>query len=98
MNARGSPAVWSVALPLQVPRERDDDTPLGSLEGGTAGLRQENLPNLERVIPVSVPAWQDSRSSNDYKDKSKHMTQDRKFGLFLAKSPFSCKALKVPEP
>ena len=79
-------------LPLQVPREQDYDTPLGqlgSLEGGTAGLLQENLPNLECIVPDNVPAWQDSRSSNNYINKSKHMTQDRKFGLFLAKSPFS---------
>lgn len=40
MDARGSPAVWSVMLHSQVPREQDYDTPLGrlgSLEGGTAG-------------------------------------------------------------
>lgn len=88
MNARGSPTVWWVTLPLQVPGEQDDDTPLG----------QENLPNLECVVPDSVAAWQNSWSSDDYINKPKHMTQDRKFGFFLAKSPFSCKVLKMPEP
>lgn len=92
MDARGSPAVWSVTLHLRVPREQDYDTPLGrlgSLEGGTAGPLQENLSNLECVVPDNVPAWQDSQSRNNYINKSKHMTRARKFGLFLAKSPFS---------
>lgn len=50
---------------------------------------QENLSNLECVVPDNVPAWQDSQSRNNYINKSKHMTRTRKFGLFLAKSPFS---------
>ena len=69
VDARGSPAVRSVTLHLQVPWEQDSDThlgQLGSLEGGTAGLLQENLPNLECIIPDKVPAWQISRSSSNY--------------------------------
>lgn len=54
----------------------------------------QNLPNLECIIPDNLPAWQDSRSSNNYTNKSKHMTQGRKFGLFLAKPPFFLQSLK----
>lgn len=100
VDTRGSPVVWSVTLPLQVPWEQDCDSPLGQLgllEGGTAGLLQENLPSLQWIVPDNVPAWQDSRSSNSYINKPKHMTQDRKFGL-LGKIPFLfCKVIKVPE-
>lgn len=91
--------VWSVTLPLQR-GEQDCDSPLGQLgllEGSTAGLLQENLPNLQWIIPNNVPAWQDSWSSTSYINKPKHMTQDRKCG-FLSKIPFLfCKVIKIPE-
>lgn len=60
---------------------------LNESEGSNA--KEKNLHNLECVVPHSVPAWQNSQSSNNYVNNSKHMTQDRKFGFFLAKSPFS---------
>lgn len=83
---------WMVRLHLQVLWEQDFDTPRGQwglLEGSTAGLLQESQPNLVCIVPYNVSAWQGSRSNNNHMHKSKHMTQNRKLGLSLAKSSFS---------
>lgn len=83
---------WMVRLHLQVLWEQDFDTLRGQsglMEGNTAGLLQESQPNLVCIVPDNVSASQGSRSNNNHINKSKHMTQDRKLGLSLAKSSFS---------
>lgn len=93
-DVRGSPAIQSIVLNLQVTGEGAEQ--IWQISGTTESAQKQqregvllNLHNLERAVLHSVPAQQNSQTSSNKVNNSKRMIQDGKFGFFLAKSPFS---------